>query len=188
MESKKRLALLSQKPALMKAVVTASKHATLAACRDLDASTRGDHLQLAHAAMPPGKGLTASELLLTMAFATAMWEHVLGGSVTLFYLFIDEVSKAAAEGVVVNSASFLSVQLMLVPLMVENAKPGGANAQGSSRKDSGSGQRKADTRNPGTRTANFFAETVCRAHAAAPGSCKYKEKNGKPCRFMPQGH
>ena len=45
-----------------------------------------------------------------------------------------------------------------------------------------------DTRNPGTRTANFFTEQVCRAHAAVPGSCKYKEKNGKPCRFMPQGH
>jgi hypothetical protein len=68
MESKKRLALLSQKPQLMAAVVSASKHATLAGCRDLDASSRGDHLQLAHAAMPPGKGLTASELLLTIAF------------------------------------------------------------------------------------------------------------------------
>jgi hypothetical protein len=187
MESQKRLALLSQKPALVKAVVTASKHATLAACRDLDPGTRGDNLQLAQAAIPSGKGLTASELLDTLAYGMAMWEHVLGGSVTLFYLFVDEISKAAAEGNEVNSATFLSVQLKLVALMVENVKPGEANAQGSSRKGSG-GQRKMDTRNPGTRTANFFTEQVCRAHAAVPGSCKYKEKNGKPCRFMPQGH
>ena len=47
MESQKRLALLSQKPALIKAVVTASKHATLAACRGLDPGTRGDNHQLA---------------------------------------------------------------------------------------------------------------------------------------------
>jgi hypothetical protein len=114
---------------------------------------------------------------------------VLGGSVTLFYLFIDEVSKAAAEGVEVNSASFLSVQLKLVALMVESAKPGEANAQGSSRKGSGSGQpKKMDTRNPATRTANFHAETLCRAHANVPGSCKFKEKYGRPCRFLPQPH
>ena len=188
MESQKRLALLSQKPALVKAVVTASKHAALAACRDLDAGTRGDYLQLAHAAIPSGKGLTASELLDTLAYATAMWELHLGGSVTLFYLFVDEISKAAAEGSEVNSATFLSVQLKLVALMVENAKPGGASAQGSSRKGSGSGPAKPDTRNPGTRTHMFLAETVCRAHAAAPGSCKYKEKTGKPCRFLPQPH
>ena len=187
MEGRKRLAMLTQKPALTRAVVTASKHAALAACRDLDAGTRGDYLQLAHAAIPSGKGLTASELLDTLAYATAMWELHLGGSVTLFYLFVDEISKAAAEGNEVNSATFLSAQLKLVALMVETAKPGEANAQGSSRKGSG-GQRKMDTRNPGTRTANFFTETVCRAHAAVPGSCKYKEKNGKPCRFMPQGH
>ena len=188
MDSKKRLNQLSQEPQLMAAVVTASRHAELAGCADLDASSRGGHLQLAQAAMPSGKGLTATELLDTMAYVMAMWKHVLGGSVTLFYLFIDEVSKAAAEGVEVNSASFLSVQLKLVALMMENAKPGGASAQGSSRKGSGSGPAKPDTRNPGTRTHMFLAETVCRAHAAAPGSCKYKEKTGKPCRFAPQPH
>jgi hypothetical protein len=186
MESKKRLNQLSQEPQLMSAVVTASKHAALAGCADLDASSRGGHLQLAYAAMPSGKGLTASELQDTMAYVMAMWKHVLNGSVTLFYLFIDEVSILAKKGWEVNSATFLTVQLKLVALMVENAKPGGASAQGSSRK--GSGQAKTDTRNPGTRTHMFLAETVCRAHAAAPGSCKYKEKTGKPCRFLPQPH
>ena len=67
MESKKRLNQLSQEPQLMSAVVTASKHAALAGCADLDASSRGGHLQLAYAAMPSGKGLTASELQDTMA-------------------------------------------------------------------------------------------------------------------------